>query len=59
MYLKGHVFEDNFVIELANIQNRMNCTVEGALSIVEIASKSDGSIVIHNKSTVLGLIERQ
>lgn len=51
--------EENFVIELANIQNRMNCTVEGALSIGEIASKSDGSIVIHNKSTVLGLVERE
>ena len=50
--------EENFVIELANIQNRMNCIVEGALSIGEIASKKDGSIVIHNKSTVLGLIER-
>ena len=50
--------EDNFVIELANIQNRMNCIVEGALSIGEIASKKDGSIVIHNKSTVLGLVER-
>lgn len=56
---RGMFLEDNFVIELANIQNRMNCTVEGALSIGEIASKSDGSIVIHNKSTVLGLIERQ
>ena len=50
--------EENFVIELANIQNRMNCTVEGALSIGEIASKMDGSIVIHNKSTILGLVER-
>lgn len=55
---RGMFLEENFVIELANIQNRMNCTVEGALSIGEIASKSDGSIVIHNKSTVLGLIER-
>lgn len=55
---RGMFLEDNFAIELANIQNRMNCTVEGALSIGEIASKSDGSIVIHNKSTVLGLIER-
>lgn len=50
--------EDNFIVELANIQNRMNCIVEGALSIGEISSKMDGSIVIHNKSTVLGLIER-
>ena len=50
--------EENFLIELANIQNRMNCTVEGALSIGEIASKIDGSIVIHNKSTILGLVER-
>lgn len=50
--------EENFLIELANIQNRMNCTVEGALSIGEISSKVDGSIVIHNKSTILGLVER-
>lgn len=56
---RGMFLEGNFAIELANIQNRMNCTVEGALSIGEIASKSDGSIVIHTKSTVLGLIERQ
>jgi hypothetical protein len=56
---RGMFLEENFAIELANIQNRMNCTVEGALSIGEIASKSDGSIVIHNKSTVIGLIERQ
>jgi hypothetical protein len=51
--------EENFQIELANIQNRMNCIVEGALSIGEISSKIDGSIVIHNKSTILGLIERE
>jgi hypothetical protein len=50
--------EDNFMIELANIQNRMNCMVEGALSIGEISSKIDGSIVIHNKSTVLGILDR-
>ncbi|WP_238915538.1 FIST N-terminal domain-containing protein [Clostridium sp. YIM B02555] len=50
--------EENFLIELANIQNRMNCTVEGVLSIGEVSSKVDGSIVIHNKSTVLGLLER-
>lgn len=50
--------ENNFKIELANIQNRMNCTVEGALSIGEISSNLDGNIVIHNKSTVLGLLDR-
>lgn len=56
---RGMFLEGNFAIELANIQNRMNCTVEGVLSIGEIASKSDGSIVIQTKSTVLGLIERE
>lgn len=49
--------EDDFTIELVNIQDKINCTVEGTLSIGEITSKIDGSIVVHNKSTVIGLIE--
>jgi len=48
--------EDKFEEELANIQNKLKPIVQGALSIGEIASKSNGEIVIHNKSTVLGLI---
>lgn len=48
--------EDRFEEELANIQAKMEYPVEGALSIGEIASKRNGSLVIHNKSTVLGLL---
>ncbi len=48
--------EDDFEQELENIQNNLAFPVEGALSIGEIASKTDGQIEIHNKSTVLGLL---
>lgn len=47
--------EERFEEELRNIQSKLKYTVEGALSIGEIASKNNGGIVIHNKSTVLGL----
>lgn len=48
--------EDRFEEELENIQSKLSTTLQGALSIGEIASKSNGEIVIHNKSTVLGLL---
>lgn len=50
--------EDLFSVELKNIQDKLNFTVEGALSIGEIASQSTGRLVIHNKSTILGLLEK-
>lgn len=49
--------EGRFNEELANIQNKLNYEVEGALSIGEIASGNNGKIIIHNKSTILGLLE--
>lgn len=49
--------EDLFNVELKNIQDKLNFTVEGALSIGEIASQNNGELVIHNKSTILGLLE--
>jgi Uncharacterized conserved protein len=49
--------EERFEEELKNIQNKLSFTVEGALSIGEIASESNGQLVIHNKSTILGLLE--
>lgn len=49
--------EERFTEELKNIQDNLSYTVEGALSIGEISSNSKGEIVIHNKSTVLGLLE--
>ncbi len=48
--------EDRFVEELQNIQTKMRYPVEGALSFGEIASKRNGDLVIHNKSTILGLL---
>lgn len=48
--------EDKFEEELSNIQDKLKPIVQGALSIGEIASKRNGDIIIHNKSTVLGLI---
>ena len=49
--------EDKFDKELSNIQNRLNYMVEGALSIGEIASGDNGELLIHNKSTILGLLQ--
>lgn len=49
--------EERFTDELKNIQDNLKYTVEGALSIGEISSRSSGEIVIHNKSTILGLLE--
>lgn len=48
--------ENAFETELANIQQRLDYKVEGALSIGEISSKSNDEITIHNKSTVIGLL---
>jgi hypothetical protein len=47
---------ERFEEELSNIQNKMEYPVEGALSIGEIASQRNGNIIIHNKSTILGLL---
>lgn len=49
--------EELFNVELKNIQDKLNFIVEGALSIGEIASHSNGKLIIHNKSTILGLLE--
>jgi hypothetical protein len=49
--------EERFIDELKNIQDNLNYSVEGALSIGEISSQAGGGIVIHNKSTILGLLE--
>lgn len=49
--------EEKFSVELNNIQSRLTYPVEGALSIGEIASQSGGQLIIHNKSTILGLLE--
>ncbi|HOJ77046.1 MAG TPA: FIST C-terminal domain-containing protein [Bacillota bacterium] len=46
---------EKFEVELSNIQNELQYMVEGALSIGEIASQNDGELIIHNKSTILGL----
>ena len=48
--------QDHFKSELMNIQEKLQYQLEGALSIGEIASLKNGMIEIHNKSTVLGLI---
>lgn len=46
----------HFKSELVNIQEKLKEDLEGALSIGEIASLKNGMIEIHNKSTVLGLV---
>ncbi len=46
-----------FTDELDNIQANLNYGVEGALSIGEIASRENGELIIHNKSTVLAIIK--
>lgn len=48
--------EDRFEEELTNIQNKLKFPVEGAICIGEIASQKNGNLIIHNKSTVLGLL---
>ncbi|MBM7867243.1 FIST domain-containing protein [Heliobacterium gestii] len=53
---RGMFLEDRFDEELANIQRRLCYPLEGALSIGEIASRSNGDLIIHNKSTILGLL---
>lgn len=50
--------EESFEQELVNIQNKLEYPVEGALSIGEFASKKNGGLIIHNKSTILGLLEK-
>lgn len=51
--------DDRFEEELNNIQNKLQYPVEGALSIGEISSNAKGEIVIHNKSTILGLLDNE
>ena len=48
--------EEKFEIELENIQKKMRFNVLGALSIGEISSQDNGELIIHNKSTILGLV---
>jgi hypothetical protein len=48
--------EDRFEEELENIQSSLNYGVQGTLSIGEIAFSENGKLVIHNKSTVLALL---
>jgi hypothetical protein len=49
--------EERFEEELNNIQGRLDYKVYGGLSIGEIASGENGELIIHNKSTILGLVE--
>ena len=49
--------EDRFPEELKNIQDKLAYPVEGALSIGEVSSLDTGELVIHNKSTILGLLD--
>jgi len=48
----GNRFEE----ELNNIQDKLAFSVEGGLSIGEIASQRNGELIIHNKSTILGIL---
>ena len=48
--------EDEFHKEIRNIQNQLAHPLTGTLSIGEIATRAGGGIVIHNKSTVIGLV---
>lgn len=49
--------ENRFTEELENIQAGMQFCVEGALSLGEIACRENGEMVIHNKSSVLAVME--
>lgn len=51
--------DDHFDEELKNIQNNLQYPVEGALSIGEISSDTNDKLVIHNKSTILGLLKQE
>lgn len=48
--------EDDFRIEMENIQSRLMSPLHGTLSIGEIASHSEKGIEIHNKSTIIGIV---
>lgn len=48
--------EDDFHKEIRNIQNQLDHPLIGTLSIGEIAPHARGGIVIHNKSTIIGLV---
>lgn len=47
---------ERFKEELINIQDKLIYPIIGALSIGEIASKINGEIIVHNKSTIVGLL---
>lgn len=51
--------ENRFEEELDNIQSKLKYSVEGALSIGEISSNQNSELVIHNKSTILGLLSTE
>ncbi|HHW68193.1 MAG TPA: FIST domain-containing protein [Epulopiscium sp.] len=46
-----------FKQELTNIQSKLKYPLEGALSIGEISSLKNGMLEIHNKSSILGLLD--
>ncbi len=49
--------ENRFNTEIANIQAALPIFLEGALSISEIASGKNGELLIHNKSTIIGVLK--
>lgn len=49
---------ERFKEELVNIQDKLAYPIIGALSIGEIASKTNGEIIVHNKSTIIGLLSK-
>ena len=50
--------DDQFTRELYNIQSNLDCPITGCLCIGEITSQSNGEPIIHNKSTVLCLLQQ-
>ena len=48
--------EDDFQIEIENIQSRLASPLYGTLSIGEIAPHAGKGIEIHNKSTIIGIV---
>lgn len=49
--------DDKFQTEIANIQSKLPIFLEGALSISEFASGQKGELLIHNKSTIIGVLK--
>lgn len=50
--------EDKFKSELKNIQKSLKEVLYGALSIGEISTSFDGELIIHNKSTIIGMVNK-